>query len=135
MRQVRRASVLILCVIMTACAGGYPGEQAFRRGEHRLAAEQGYPEAQWLLGDAYARGLGVEPDLEAAVRWYRAAAERGHARAGYELGLAFQQGRGIPRSMLEAARWFRTAAEAGDPDAQFEFGKLCFEGRWVRFNP
>ncbi|HCN10096.1 MAG TPA: hypothetical protein DIT01_19390, partial [Lentisphaeria bacterium] len=39
----------------------------------RKAAEQGYPQAQYNLGVAYANGEGVPEDDVAAVKWYRKA--------------------------------------------------------------
>ena len=41
----------------------------------RLAAEQGYVEAQTFLGVMYANGQGVGQDYAEAARWYRLAAE------------------------------------------------------------
>ena len=40
----------------------------------KKAAEQGAPECQFELGNAYDCGKGVEPDLEESVKWYRLAA-------------------------------------------------------------
>ena len=131
--QVFRSSSLAACLLLCVCAN--PGDVAFQRGEYRLAAEQGHPEAQWLVGVAYAGGLGVERDAKAALRWFHAAAEAGHPAAQHELGLAYQEGVLVPRSMLEAARWFRASAEAGHPGAQFVYGALCLEGRWVTLGP
>ena len=56
------------------------------RAAHRRAAEQGHPQAQYLLGYAYYRGDGVEQDDEVAARWYSKAAEQGHADAQKALG-------------------------------------------------
>ena len=47
----------------------------------KKAAEQGDPECQYELGNAYDCGKGVEPDLEESVKWYRLAAEQGHKYA------------------------------------------------------
>lgn len=47
----------------------------------KKAAEQGDPECQYELGNAYVCGKGVEPDLEESVKWYRLAAEQGHKYA------------------------------------------------------
>ena len=44
---------------------------------YRIAAEQGYPEAQYWLGWCCQYGKGVEEDREEAVKWFRAAAEQG----------------------------------------------------------
>ena len=44
-------------------------------------AHAGDPIAQYVMGYAHEEGLGREPDLEAAVRWYKRAAEGGHLEA------------------------------------------------------
>ncbi|MDR1297836.1 MAG: hypothetical protein LBO05_10800, partial [Deltaproteobacteria bacterium] len=41
------------------------------------AAENGLPEAQFLLGCAYADGNGVSAEMDEAVRWWRLAAAQG----------------------------------------------------------
>jgi TPR repeat protein len=45
---------------------------------YRLAAEQGYAEAQNALGAVYAQGLGVERNTAEAVKWLRKAAAQGN---------------------------------------------------------
>ena len=41
------------------------------------AADQGNADAQYSLGVAYAKGLGVEQDYRQAIYWLRQAAEQG----------------------------------------------------------
>ena len=48
---------------------------------YRKAAEQGYAEAQYELGNCYEKGWSVAQDDQEAVKWYRKAAEKGHAKA------------------------------------------------------
>jgi TPR repeat protein len=47
----------------------------------RKAADQGYPDAQFHLGNSCLNGEGVAKNTSEAVRWYRKAAEQGHAYA------------------------------------------------------
>lgn len=47
----------------------------------KLAAEQEYPPAQYLLGVLYDKGEGVKKDETEALRLYQLAAEQGHALA------------------------------------------------------
>jgi len=47
----------------------------------RKAADQGFAEAQYRLGDMYARGLGVAKSDAEATRWFKLAAAQGHERA------------------------------------------------------
>ena len=58
---------------------------------YRLAAEQGNVDAQYNLGDMYARGDGVPEDDAAAVKWLRLAAEQGHADAEFSLDIMLQR--------------------------------------------
>lgn len=48
---------------------------------YRKAAEQGNIDAQYILGDCYENGYGVEENENEAVKWYRKAAEQGHGEA------------------------------------------------------
>ena len=46
-----------------------------------MAAEQGYPPAQYDLGNCYLNGLGVQKSQAEAVEWIRKAAVQGHEKA------------------------------------------------------
>lgn len=54
-------------------------ESAVRLWRH--VAEQGHVKAQYNLGVAYARGMGVPQDMTEATKWWRWAAELGHEAA------------------------------------------------------
>jgi TPR repeat protein len=45
------------------------------------AAEQGHPDAQFNLGDAFLVGYGVPQDQEKAIEWFTKAANQGHVGA------------------------------------------------------
>ena len=47
----------------------------------RKAAEQGYGDAQYLMGVAYEHGEGVEQDREKALAWYKKAVAGGNGNA------------------------------------------------------
>ena len=47
----------------------------------RKAAEQGNPEAQYVIGQMYYYGVGVKEDHAEALIWFRKAAKQGHIRA------------------------------------------------------
>ncbi len=44
---------------------------------YKMAAEQGYVKAQYILGNCYENGEGVEKDSGEAIKWYKKAAEQG----------------------------------------------------------
>jgi TPR repeat protein len=53
---------------------------------YEKAADQGMPEAQTVLGDLHAMGIGGVPaDAEAARSWYEKAAAQGHQAAQAKL--------------------------------------------------
>ena len=77
---------------------------------YRVTAEQGDAETQYLLGDLYRIGQGVEEDYAEAEKWYRRAAEQGHVEAQYWLGRLYENGLGFERDDSEAAEWYKKAA-------------------------
>ena len=50
---------------------------------YKLAAEQGYANAQYNLGKMYAKGQGVIQDYKEALKWYKLAAAKGYKDAGF----------------------------------------------------
>ena len=77
-------------------------------------AAQGEVEALFLMGTAYAEGLGVDPDPEVAAVWYRRAGRQGHVLAQHNLGNIHFSGTGVPKSDSLAVVWWTRAAEQGD---------------------
>lgn len=73
------------------------------------AAEAGDPEAQTNVGEIYERGIGGEPNYEAAAIWYKKAADKGYARAQFNLGTLYEQGHGVPQDRLAALNLYRQA--------------------------
>jgi tetratricopeptide (TPR) repeat protein len=67
------------------CISGKDYESA--AGYLRKAAESGHPDAQYNLGEMYAKGLGVPRDNGKALKWLGKAAIQGHAEAERELGV------------------------------------------------
>jgi hypothetical protein len=59
------------------------------------AAEAGDPKAQVNVGEIFEKGLGTEPNYEAAVIWYEKAAEQGNKRGLFNLGTMYEQGKGV----------------------------------------
>lgn len=102
-------------------------------------ANNGDVEAMHHLGVAYEYGedeevlgvLGIEKDLEEAVKWYRKAAEQGYAPAQDDLGDCYYFGDGVDVDYVEAAKWYRRAAEQGDQFAQNSLGDCYYYGYGV----
>ncbi len=97
----------------------------------RVRAEQGDANAEFSLGNMYARGQVATRDDGEAFRWYRKAAEQGLTKAQYALGYLYHQGRGVPRDDAEAARWYRKAADQGYAKAQYGLAFMYGYGQGV----
>jgi TPR repeat protein len=94
-------------------------------------AAQGEAEALFLMGTAYAEGLGVEVDPEEAVLWYRRAAELGNVLAQHNLGNVHFAGEGVPQSDSLAVEWWLKAASQGDAIPALRLGTMYEDGRGV----
>ena len=83
-----------------------------------LAEEKKDPNAQFLLGESYYYGKGVERNYAEAMRWYYKAAENGLVKAQYLLGVFYRYGsRGLIRDESKAKKWFEKAASLGCEEA------------------
>lgn len=74
------------------------------------AAEAGDPEAQTNVGEIYEKGIGAEPNFEAAATWYQKAVDKGYARAAFNLGTLYEQGKGVTEDKLRALNLYRQAS-------------------------
>ena len=97
----------------------------------RKSAEQGYSEAEYRLGQAYASGRGVRNDSKAAFYWFRRAAQNGAVNAQFWLGLMYENGRGVKRNRQQSLKWFLKAAKQSISDAQVRLGQAYEDGDGV----
>ena len=67
----------------------------------RLAAEQGFANAQYNLGVTYREGQGVAKDFDEAFKWFKLSAEQGVVLAQYNLGLFMS----VARAFFKTIRW------------------------------
>jgi TPR repeat protein len=80
----------------------------------REAARREQPRAMANLAALHATGeLGVEKNLEEAVKWYRGAADKGIARAAAALGVMAMRGEGMPKDEAVARSYFARAEALG----------------------
>lgn len=128
------AALLMASASAPAFADVKTGVDAWQRGdfpaavrEWRPLADQGDPDAQFNMGQAYKLGRGVPADLKIAQSWYQKAAAQGHEQAQSNLGLIlFQSG-----NRAAAMPWIRKAADRGDARAQYVLGTALFNGDLV----
>jgi TPR repeat protein len=92
---------------------------------YRAAADQGWPEAQTLLGMMYAKGQGVAQNDAEAANWFHKAADQGLAEAQTILGAVYVKGQGVAQNYVLAHMWFNLAAAQGDAGALANRGHLA----------
>ena len=81
------------------------------------ATKQDDVEAQFQLGEMYAKGYGVEQSYEKAALWYEKAAIQGNAEAHCILGRMHAKGQGVEKSMQIARKYYQKAADLGHTEA------------------
>ena len=79
----------------------------------RIAADKGYPSAQFELGQMFAQGLGVTQQFEEAAHWYLLAAAQGHRQAQFHLGFLYSHGQGVEQSYVKAYQWYCISERCG----------------------
>ena len=100
----------------------------------KLAADQGYADAQYALAQAWYMQVALRSQ---AIALFEAAAHHGHLRAQVKLGELYKAGEiGTASSvhrqhaphLQHAFEWFGKAAAQGDTEALFELGQLHAQG-------
>ena len=99
----------------------------------RLANED-VAEASFLMGTAFAEGLGKILDPVAAAHWYERAALGGNMLAQHNMGNVYAAGTGVPQNDTLAVSWWRQAAEQGDAIPQFRLAVMLETGRGTALN-
>ena len=102
---------------------------------YQQAAEQGYPEGQYGLGEMYAIGEGVKQDTEQAVYWMTQAAEAGLTTAMRTLALNYERGgMGLSVDKEQALIWLQRAAAQGDKWARQHLDELSSTSQTSKSN-
>jgi len=106
------------------------------------AADQGYAQAQFRLGELYRKGIIVSRSETLAHEWYgkaaaafRKASKPDRSVSQFHLGLLYQNGWGVPQDFSRAAEHYQNAAEEDHAQAVHELAKLYAHGKGVRWNP
>ncbi|KAB2646355.1 MAG: tetratricopeptide repeat protein [Verrucomicrobiota bacterium] len=95
------------------------------------AADKGDADAQFRLGQAYIRGIGVKKNLTTALEFIQRAANQGHPEAIGGVGYFHANGFGVKQDLTVAADWFRKGAEKGGAKAQLNYAQALLNGRGV----
>ncbi len=130
-RPVRNLA-LVLCLAFAALHSVHAEQRSIE--QLTTAAEHGDAEAQYRLGQAYVRGVGVKKDIGKAHGFFKQAAEQGHAEAIGGLGYFYANGFVVKQDLTEAAEWFRRGAEKGGTRAQVNYALALLHGRGIPVN-
>lgn len=86
----------------------------------RLAAETGYPPAQYEYGRMMLPGhpRQVPGSFEEHFKWLALAANGGDRDAQFDLAVYHRNGKGVSADEAEADKWFKRAAASGHMEAQ-----------------
>ena len=99
------------------------------------SAEQGFPQAQVMLGGIYRFGRrGVSKDLKKARFWYEMAAAKGASEAMSQLSLIYRQTQDDLTKVEiadENVKWLELGVKQGDADAALTLGKMLETGSHV----
>lgn len=132
--RIRAAKVLaaiVLTIVFCALAINYRferlnrGSLALKTGDYQAAlkdlgplASWGDNDAQYIIAQMHARGLGVERSATAAFEWLRRADAKKAADAALFIAKDYANGApAIKPDQGEAVKWFRIAAENGSREA------------------
>jgi hypothetical protein len=94
-------------------------------------AEQGDPSSQYIIGNRYYFGNGVNKDIDFAVAWLRKAADQGIDKAQFLLGHLYLRGKEIDKDLEKARVLIKSAAEQGHASAQDTLGDMYCTGEGV----
>ncbi len=92
---------------------------------YRLAADQGYAQAQVAVGAYYFLGEILPEDFQEGVRLFRLAANQGSLEGQLALAWLYQEGMGVPQDLVYAYAWFNIAGSAPSEYALEEKNKVA----------
>ena len=106
---------------------GQMTDQALFEHVHSRAV-LGDSDAQFTLSQMYQEGIGVNKDIQAAIKYYELASAQQELRAEYNLGLLYLKGDGIPADYEKAVTLLRDAAFKGNDHAQYVLASINERG-------
>ncbi|KAJ3268499.1 hypothetical protein HDV01_002702 [Terramyces sp. JEL0728] len=87
----------------------------------------GVAEAQHVLGNAYAEGLGCVKDLCLASDWYKKASENGSPESAHNLGLFYWKGKGVQLDLIKAEQYLSLGAYRGNTSAMISLAYFLLQ--------
>ena len=87
--------------------------------------------SEWICGEFYEIGLGVEQSYDEALRHYLRSAEHSFPPAQHAIAVLYDSGSGVPQSYEEEVRWYFKAAEQGYAPSQANLASCYYMGDGV----
>ena len=100
----------------------------------RAAAEQGFSDAQALLGQILLDGQGITQNQTEALAWFQRAAESGHVMAINMVGRCLENGWGVYADPTAAASWYQRASDLGLDWGMYNYANLLARGTAIPQN-
>ncbi|PLX78812.1 MAG: hypothetical protein C0616_13225 [Desulfuromonas sp.] len=132
--QIKATILSLLFIPLVACAPMKIDSaiQAYLDGDYdhafsmsRDLAQDGYPDAQNIIGLIYMNGHGSHgKSCDEAIKWIGASAEQNFPPAINNLGLLHEYGCGVPKNLDEAIKFYKIADRRGFKDARFNLLRL-----------
>lgn len=95
-------------------------------------ANAGNADAQFVVGQLYYEGYGIEQDFPNAVVAYQKAANQGQAYAQLGLGRCYDYGKGVEKDLAKAVKYYYQAAQQGIPRAMKFLADYYYNGIGVQ---
>ena len=90
----------------------------------RAAAEENDKNALFELGRACEKGIGIQPNGECALYYYKKASVLGYGRADYHLAQLYEKGHLVPQDITRAIQLYEEAAAKEYNKANFRLATL-----------
>ncbi|KAG2664683.1 hypothetical protein I3843_16G092200 [Carya illinoinensis] len=99
------------------------------------AVEKGEPRSMEVLGEIYARGVGVERNYTEALKWLTHASRQQIHSAYNGIGYLYVKGYGVGnKNYTKARECFKKAASKNDSSAHYNLGVMYLKGIGVKKN-
>lgn len=89
------------------------------------ATQQNNAEAQWMLGEFYFSGTGVQQNFAQAKQWYEKSAQQNNPEANYSLGSMYASGQGVTKNTQKAMEFYQVSCNTGHKLACTAYSKLA----------
>ena len=95
---------------------GRDGNLSFKA--YRKIVLNGDKDNQFMVGQIYLNGWGINKNGGQAAIWFKRAADQGHADAALSLSILYYEGNGVKEDGDEGLKWLIKAAELGSEEAK-----------------